>query len=221
MATGHDQSDANSAMTLDLHYHEQTNLLNLMLHVLHLTSHSAIPLVRAERKEVDRVLGSTQERDENMCGVAVTDDGYGRLLAHDCNCSGCGCQDIFCRNVDWHFLSRPIGAMRSIDRDAEMYLGFVFFVQDNFYAGEIAETPSTSFVRAFSFHSRRCAAAGEEANPKIPVQGTCTLRPSYVRLERHDIDTRHLTSRPEDTQSTVVSDSASPPLYGRLPPSST
>mmetsp|Transcript_15895 Transcript_15895/g.37994 ORF Transcript_15895/g.37994 Transcript_15895/m.37994 type:complete len:288 (-) Transcript_15895:104-967(-) len=72
-------------------------LQNLMLHVLHLTSHSAIPLVRAERKEVDRVLGSTQERDENMRGVAVTDDGYGRLLAHDCDCSGCGCQD---RNFD-------------------------------------------------------------------------------------------------------------------------
>lgn len=65
-----------------------TDLQNLVLHVLNLTPNSAIPLVRVEGKEVDRVLGSTQERDENMCGVAVSDDGYGRLLAHVCNCSG-------------------------------------------------------------------------------------------------------------------------------------
>ena len=104
MTTGHDRSGANSAMALDLHYYigyeQLANLQNLMLHVLNLTPNSTIPLVRVEGKEVDRVLGSTQERDENMRGVAVTDDGYGRLLAHDCNCSGCGCQDIFCRSVD-------------------------------------------------------------------------------------------------------------------------
>ena len=27
----------------------------------------------------------TQERNENVSGVAVSDDGYGRILAHDCS----------------------------------------------------------------------------------------------------------------------------------------
>ena len=27
----------------------------------------------------------TQERNENMSGVAVSNDGYGRILAHDCS----------------------------------------------------------------------------------------------------------------------------------------
>jgi len=54
-----------------------------MLHVLNLAPHSAIPLVRIERQEVDDMVRPAQEWDENMRGVAVSDDGYGRILAHN------------------------------------------------------------------------------------------------------------------------------------------
>jgi hypothetical protein len=60
-----------------------TYLQYLMLHVLNLAPHSAIPLVRIERQEVDDMVRPAQEWDENMRGVAVSDDGYGRILAHN------------------------------------------------------------------------------------------------------------------------------------------
>lgn len=124
-----------------------THLQNLMLHVLDLTPDSAVPLVWIERQEVDSMMRPTQEWNKNVSCIAVTNDSYGRILAHDC-------RGVFVVRT-WDDDLALVGSInRRKDQSMEGLFRFQpsLLVEDNFYGVKLQRDVNLSRLSPFGSH---------------------------------------------------------------------